>query len=358
MRIALIEIGGSHDECLYAQIRFLKSMDGLYLTLICDESLRPNIENLQGQDESLFVKIRKGKFTQWFDLYALWKKLISEKYDHIILNTAQGSLIKKFMLFPFSSKFKIAGTLHNIEKLEGSFGQKIISQRIDGYFVLSDYLLENIDSENRAVYNVGVYYPIFYPEYPTMDVEKNEDDIWICVPGQVELKRRDYLSLFSTIKTHGLNKNIKFLFLGRCEHMHGDGQLIKDKISDLDLEDHFMLWDSFIDPVLFYNIVKLSDYIMPLIHPDHVSYALYQNQISGAFNLGFGYRIPFLLHEAYSNNNDFMDNAVFYNQGSMMKLINLLEKPEKDQYFQSPKWTFEHQKGNYLGHVFSAFKDV
>lgn len=53
-----------------------------------------------------------------------------------------------------------------------------------------------------------------------------------------------------------------------------------------------------------------------------------------------------------------MDNAVFYNQGSMMKLINLLEKPEKDQYFQSPKWTFEHQKGNYLGHVFSAFKDV
>lgn len=352
MRIALIEIGGSHDECLYSQIRFLKSREKLHVTLICDESLSDNIEYLKGQDETIFVRVRDGKFTQWYDLYLLWKKLINAKYDKIILNTAQGSVIKKFMLFPFSKKFDITGTLHNIEKLFGSFGQKIISRRMDGYFVLSDHLLEKIDKEIKSKYRIGAYYSIFYPEYPQLEIEKKEDEIWICIPGQVELKRRDYLSLFNAIEKHGLNKHMKFLFLGRCEHRHGDGQLIKEKIRELELEEQFMLWDSFIDPVLFYNMVKKSDYIMPLIHPDHVSFALYEHQISGAFNLGFGYRIPFLLDELYSDYKDFEENAVFYGQDSIMSVVNQLKKPDKSDFFQSPKWSFDYQKENYLDHIF------
>ena len=62
-KIALVEMGGSHDECLYAQIRYLKA-DGHHVTLICNSSLKSNVEYFDGLDAVHYIELRTANGTQ------------------------------------------------------------------------------------------------------------------------------------------------------------------------------------------------------------------------------------------------------------------------------------------------------
>lgn len=340
MKIALIEIGGSHDECLYSQIKILKSVENVHLTLICDSSLKEHVSYFDSIDKIEFVKKTKGFWAEWFvafKIYSLYKK---ENFDNIIFNTAEGKKITKLLLLPFSAKTKFFGTLHNTNKIKNSTSQKLISQKIQKYFVLNDYL---VHEKHKHIF--ASYYPIFFPNYPQANIEKPKDTIWVCIPGQVELKRRDYSSLFDNIEKTKLEKNIQFIFLGPCEHSHGDGNYIKERIKKLNLEKQCMLWDNFIDVTLFHTIAKNSDFLLPLIHPQHVSYSLYSHNISGAFNIAFAYKIPLLMEESFSSHLDFKDNSIFYNIDNMLSKI---KKPEPNKkFYQEQKWSFDFQKEKY-----------
>ena len=349
MKIALVEAGDSHDECLYSQIKILKSSQHVYLSLICNDKLRENTEGFDLVDEKIFIPLRSG-LKRWWDIFQLKKKLLKEKYQKIIFNTAQGTLIKKLFFFRLDKKAELIGILHNTSKLENSYSQKIISKRIHKYILLRDHLLQNIKPSVQRNFIIETFYPIYFPDYQELTLDKNKSDIWICIPGQVELQRRDYTALFDSIRKNGIKPGIKFILPGRCEHLHGDGRYVKEEILKLDLKKHFILWDDFIDVRSFHSVIKKSDFILPLIHSQHVAYSLYRYRISGAFNLAICYKIPLLLEagSVFSKYEDFKDNSIFYETSTMMQTINTLQKIERDDLYKHKKWEFSFQREKYL----------
>lgn len=345
-KIALVEMGGSHDECLYAQIRYLKAA-GHHVTLICNSSLKPNVDYFDGLDTVHFIELRSG-LKQWIDLRIIRKILKQGKFERIVFNTAQGNVLKNLFLLPKSKGVKRFGIIHNLRKLQNSHSQKVITRNLDGYFVLNDYLIDQVDSEIKESVNLHPLYTVFYPDYPAKELEKSANEIWICIPGQVELSRRDYDSLFDSIKNFGIQDHIKLLFLGRCEHADGNGSYIKKRIKSLGIEKNVVLWDSFIETDEFYGMLKASDYILPLIHSAHDSYSLYEYQISGSFNLAFGFKKPLLMENSFSEYNDFKNTSKFYDTSSLMEVINGLKGTDKNDFYSDEKWTFDQLKQSFL----------
>ena len=346
MKIALIELGASHDECLYSQIKIIKSDKNIHLTLICNASLEENAKYFDLIDKKTFVTLRKG-LKEWVDLYKLWRQCKIEKFDKIIFNTAQGKTISKFLHFPFGKQTKFYGTLHDTRKIKSSHSQKSISKKVKHYFILNEYLEQNIDKKDTEKLSFSVYHPFLFPNYPDLVSTKKDNEIWICIPGQVELKRRDYKSLFKSIEKHGLNKNIKFILLGRHGHTHGDGKYIKEEINRLDVEDQFLLWENFIPVETFHSMLRYSDYVLPIIHEGDLSGDLYKNQISGANNLAVGYKKPMLIETSMADEmSDY--NPIVYDKIDLVKIINNLDLNKSLDCYNNKKWTFGFQKETYL----------
>lgn len=345
-KIALVEMGGSHDECLYAQIRYLKA-DGHEVTLVCNSSLKSNVEYFDGLNKVHYIELRSG-LKQWIDLRIIRKILKNGKFDRIVFNTAQGNVLKNFFLLPKLKNVQLYGVIHNLRKLQGSHSQKVITKNLDGYFVLNDYLIDKVDSELRRSVNLNPLYTVFYPEYPSKEQNKDPKDVWVCIPGQVERGRRDYDALFDSIEKSGLSNHIKLLFLGRCEHADGDGTYVKERIASLGIEKNIILWDAFIETDEFYGMLNASDYILPLIHPQHDSYSLYEYQISGSFNLAFGFKKPLLMEDSFSGYEDFKNTSVFYSIDNLMEVVDSLQSSNESKFYSDKKWNFEGLKNTYL----------
>jgi ADP-heptose:LPS heptosyltransferase len=213
MKVAIIEIGGSHDECIYSQIKILKSVEGIHLTLICNDSLKENVKYFDLVDKKVFVQLRSG-YKQWGDVCRLWRFCKKEGFNKIIFNTAHGSPVSRLLLFPFNKLTKFYGVLHQPKKTITSHTQKKISKKVAHYFVLDNYLESVVGRKDKNKFTVSSFYPVFFPDYPEQEVKKENNEIWIGIPGGVELSRRDYGALFDSIQKYGINKNIKILLLG------------------------------------------------------------------------------------------------------------------------------------------------
>lgn len=346
MKVALLEIGTSHDECLYSQIKFIKSEKKYHLTLIANNVLADNIKNYDLVDKINLIDVGEGT-SQLLNLWKLRNKLISEKFDKVIINTAQSGVVKNLMLMPFPKKIEFIGVLHNTKKLIKSFSQKLISRKIKKYFVLSDYLLEKSKSISETKFKFESFYPIYFPQHEKVDLKKLNSEIWIAIPGNIEFKRRDYLSLFDSIDKFGLNKNIKFILLGNINNGKEDSKIIKNKIQSMNLKESFVTFNSYVDIDTYYSYLEYSDFILPLIHIDPNKDTTYKYRISGAFNLAFGFKLPLIMENYFKEFDDFKDNSIFYSPDNMIEIINNI-KISKTNVYTENKWDFEFQKHKYL----------
>ncbi len=348
MKVAIVELSGSHDECIYSQLKFIKSLEGVSISLFCSRNLQNNIEYFDLVDNVYCIDIHDG-LKGYLHLRMLAKQIRQHNFNKVILNTAQGRKIMRLLKHSLGKNTEIIGILHNLRKLNGSNSQKKISAKLKKYYLLSDYLTEKVDKTKHKKLQFGAFYPIFFPEYPEQKLKKKKGEIWISIPGQVELKRRDYKALFDALETEKIAEHIKFILLGRSGHQHGDGAYIKRRLKTLEIKNKFIIWDDFVQTDLFYSYLKKSDYIMPLIHSGHQSFELYEYQITGAFNLAYGYKIPLLMEDSLKNIQDFKETSVFYNQENVIKVINNLKPVEEKNSFDIyQKWTFECQKEKYL----------
>lgn len=322
MNVALIELSSSHDECLYTQIKLLKSRDHVHVTLIVNECLAMPITYYDLDIKVHMVKSRKG-FKGLVDSFKLRQFLLSEKFDTIIFNTASGKAIRNLLIMMPQKGIKYIGTVHNTLKLKKSTTQKYISKYVKKYFVLNDYLTAEADYSNLTI---GTYYPIDFPAYPIDSLLKNENEIWICIPGQVESKRRDYHTLLDQIEQYGLGNHIKLILLGKSNHT-AEGNSISDRIKKIGISNQVNMWDGFVDTKTFYQYITASDYILPLIHWDHVSGKLYKHQITGAFNLAYGFQIPLLMEKEFCHQVKYIDPCLQYPHEDLLSFINILAKP-------------------------------
>jgi predicted nucleotide-binding protein (sugar kinase/HSP70/actin superfamily) len=74
------------------------------------------------------------------------------------------------------------------------------------------------------------------------------------------------------------------------------------------------LFDTFVSAEEFDAYLKVTDLIWPMVHPNTQSADEYfKNQISGAMNVSFAYKIPMLIHQEYGIQWEDFSNSITYN---------------------------------------------
>ncbi|MBK1438642.1 hypothetical protein JHJ32_01455 [Parapedobacter sp. ISTM3] len=354
IRIALVEIGGSHDECLYSQCLFLQGHAHVTLVVTADLEARLGDYHWMASSTKVFGFHSSASF-QWKNIWKVYRYLKSQRFDRIVFNTAQGGLKKLFVL-PFPEKTVMLGVIHNTSKFYTGIGQKLINRRVKRYFVLNDYLLPSVSRLTGLRF--ASYYPIFFPEWASADtIQKPDGALWIGIPGEVSSKRRDYAVLLDTLKAWKEKRDVKFILLGRLSA--GDRNWIIKQLNDHpDLSAHIIYFEQFVPIATLHAYMRLCDAVMPLIHPCTQGFSDYLNhKISGAFNLAFAYRKPLIIEQSFSAIQDLCENAVFY-AGSELKdtfftqLMAVLPKIKEGAY-RHAKWAFNAQQQAYL-----AFTEV
>lgn len=349
--IAIIEFDNSHDELLYSQVKFLKTSN-LNPHILINEELEKRLHFLKEYGQLKSFPLAKNFFKRIKMILEIFQYIRSNHISKIILNSAHGILVRDFCLLA-PGNIEIIGVLHYVDKLSGSFTQKLISSSVNKYFVLNDYLLQLIKDNNSK--HLQSFYPIYFNSFNKIDTGKNKNEIWITIPGPIEFLKRDYLGLFNNIGN--LTADIKFIFLGRSDT--ADGRELKEIAEQNGLLNNCKFFDRFIDWDLFLSYLSDSDIIMPLIHPSNPRFEDYlYKHISGSFNLSFGLGIPMLIHESFSDKSDFQISSIFY---SVDKLLDILMecslKRDKLQELRNnilsySKFSFDFQSKNYIDFLY------
>lgn len=345
MKIAIVELSVSHEECIYSQVSFLKE-DKNEVSLIVHPNIKKQIAytDLLSNIDIVDFDNLKG-FKSLKKQLALAKQL--NKFDKVILNTASSSKqLRNIACFLLFSKVECIGVLHNTKKLQKSFTQKVISFKIKKYFVLSDFLKNNAIVKNPKI-KLESFYPIFFPDYQKDKLSKNENDIWFCIPGRVEFYRRDYFFLINQLDKKEISKNIKFIILGNINTK--DGLLFRTEIEEGKLANHFVFFDKFIENDLYYKYIKASDYILPLLKKEDVSYLKYK--ISGTFNLAYGFKKIIFFNEFYSEVNDLSKNGISYDDSSFIQKLNTIDSLQLKDVYADKKWSFKYQQEKYMNFI-------
>jgi hypothetical protein len=268
--------------------------------------------------------------------------------EKLVINTAAWSAVK---YLPFLLRdIEIMGVIHSVDKLKSSGTQKLLAKKIKKYFVLSDHLLDQTKQYRHLRFSS--FYPIFFPSFNTAAMEK-EDQFWICIPGQVEYKRRDYDALIDTI-SENLDNRVRFVLLGRHNHNAGDGEKLKAALKSKGLSKYFLFFDDFIDDALFHAWLQASDLIMPLPHEDG---RYVKNAISGTFNLAYAYKKPQLMPKSFASIEEFSSSTLFYGKGELVNLLNgfVLEKSrieaKSEVLANDPRFALDYQTERYRDFV-------
>ncbi len=351
-KAVLIEISTAHDECLYSQLCFLRD-SGYEVELICSSVLKENVSVIASGFTTTFFSFGKNVISDFKNLLNIRRYLLRNKFSKVIFNSADGIKIRNLLFFPFPKEIEFAGILHDSEKVIRSGNQKFINKKIKKYFVLSDYILDYVRSLNLEKQKFESTYIIFQPEYDSIKISKPADEFWVCIPGRVEQKRRDYNQLLKNLSQTRLNEKVKIILLGTSDDKFKIQ--LKEIINKLNLTKQFILFEKFLDNETFYSYLKLSDIVLPLIHPSAVWFNKYfRTQISGSYIMAYTYKIPLLCEKSFSIYEDFNDTSFFYEVDNLIEKINEFASDKnhfikkKGSMYQLPKWNYDFQKDKYI----------
>ena len=343
-KVAVIELGDSHEECLESTLWFLREQYEVHLYV--SATLKSRIAHLRTYCDRVEIVKYNSREVSIKASFSLATKLRKNAYKAIFLNTAQGR-IKFLCLFSMFTKSKFVGILHNIKKLQKGWGQKLISNRVSQYFVLNDYLVE--PAQKLTKIPVRAYYPIFYQATSDMPIEKPEGQRWISVPGRVDNKRRDYSFLMQLAHVLKSSSEYKFIILGNIQAT-ADGRELLNQIEHAGLTQSFKTFSTFVDTRIFLAHLKKSDIILPLITPQIKDFDNYlKSKISGSWNMAFAFHKPMLVHPAFLKHADFEENALTIEKiPDKRTLLSLLSLNSSMKVYQHPKWEKSFQKQQFL----------
>jgi len=353
--IVLIEIGGSHDECLLTQMHAIKSL-GHEIVLICTDNIKDRNPIFQNYvDELITIDLAHGKLKDGNEIRTIWKLLKNSGVKKVIFNTAQGNNVRKLCMYALFNKIEFIGIIHTTLKFKASFTQKFINLKIKKYLLLSEYLLSTI-SPPKGV-NVSYFYPI---NLPSFNKSINKKSTVITIIGGVENRRSD-LSGFSRMLVSTKDIDVSYIFLGGVHHDDEGFIALKKQIENLNLSKKVTFFDTFIPQETFDATLQSTDFILPLIHPDTPSSDQYfKNQISGAMSVSFSYKIPLLIHETYQHISEMNNASFYYNEENFPSTLmkSLGERNIKSERMNSnPHYNSDYQEYRYAKFVFPEIKD-
>lgn len=308
-RIALVEIGGSHDECLLTQMHAIQSRGHDIVLITSPEVLDRNPAFATYTNEIFTLDIarlsRKGQARK------VWKLLNAARVDMAVINTAQGKVIRRLCLKALFSKIEFVGIIHTTRMFTESFTQKVIHRKIKKYFLLSEFLMDKVSPQK------GLSLEYFYPlRFPTSEESVERSNKQIAIIGGVEERRKDlsgFLEMIQKIE----DLKIRFVFLGKSDLEKPEVQPFLNAIKEAGLGDRVKTYDHFVSQDEFDKVVRSSDLILPLVHPNTPSADQYfRNQISGAMTVSFGYKVPMMIHEEYQHIEEMREASFYYQQST------------------------------------------
>jgi len=315
MNVLLLEMGGSHIECMYSYLHLFK-VKNHQVHLACNQKLIALFPE-QDQLDGLLILKDKFSFIEQIKAFFLIRNYIKKNnITHLIINTCELKIIRNLFLF-LPKKINCTGLVHNAKKLEKSVTfTKLLSIKMKKYLVLGDFLLKNIQPFHQ--FQVQSFYPIYFPKATNSNVQKPDDAFWICIPGGASHERRDYLLLIESLSKISLPIQIQFIFLGK----YYLNEVVDKSTTESDWwKNHIITFNEEVPYDIFHQYIQQSDFILPLIKMENdTMYGL--ARISGSFNLGLGYKKPFLLPENYQANTDLLPYSLYYkNINHLLDLI-------------------------------------
>lgn len=352
-KVAVVELGGSHDECLLSQFYALKSRDCFVLLVTTQEVYVRNLSFHSLIDELRIIQFRKKAWTDFMQMRRLNAFFKKEGYSKVILNTAQGAHIRNLCLSaPKSIEF--IGLVHTLKKFEGSFTQKLIHRKIKKYLVLNDYFVERIVPPKGI--KVTSFYPLRFPHFDTT-IEKKSGEKWITIIGGVENRRKDLAGSITLMKPL-IENGFRFIFLGKSDFSHPDVIAFNSYLKDAGIEQQVQLFDSFVSADMFDAYLKVTDFIWPMVHPNTPSAAEYfKNQISGAMNVSFGYKIPMFIHQEYAQKWKDFEFAIPYSLDNFTEQVLIASEEQlvlQEKLRTAEKFNPLYQEKKYLDFIFNS----
>jgi hypothetical protein len=316
--VALIELGGSHDECLYAQIKFLQAYGIPVQLVVSDELFERRLDRRHGAERVEVFPAARNRVTEWSLNAKVIKFLKGRGIRQAILNTAHGKGARTLCTLAPRS-LELFGIAHNARRLlNWSVTQSLISRRIKQYFVLSDYIADNLRSR-RLKRAVSSFYPIYFP-MPEEAVDSG-GRFWIAIPGKPEFKRRDYLGLIAALGRSKLASSVQFVVLGNSTA--GNGPEVRRRVAEAGLDESFVWFDRFVDYSTMLGCLGACQAVLPLLHPATDGFENYlRYQITGAFSLARAVGRPMLLHERFAECDEFRSDAMFYREETLIGSID------------------------------------
>ena len=346
-----MEIAGSHDECLFTQIVALKERE-CDVVLVCTKEIRarnPHFE--EWVDHYIELTFDKSTFGNVFLAGRMMRLIRQTGADKVVFNTAQGGHVRNACLLTITRRTNYVGIVHTTRKFEGSFTQKLINIKIKSYLFLSEFLMKKVGDQPGK--KLDYFYPIRFPNTPKL--EKSEQKI-ITIIGGVENRRKDLDGFIDMIESMQ-EDDVHFVFLGKSDENNQDVAKFNQIIREKGLNNLITQFNQFVSQEEFDRYLQDSSAILPLVHPNTPSAEQYfKNQISGAMNVAFGYKIPLLIHEGYEFIEEMKEASVYYskeNFASKVRETNFANLSEEMQ--QNEKWQNEFQEKRYADFVLGSF---
>jgi hypothetical protein len=320
-KVALIEIGGSHDECIYSQIAGLKSAGCEVILALNPILAQRNPQFAEMADQLLEIPIKESSKSERATVRQMISDLKARNVEIIVFNTGQGKLVRNAVFKLFFSKIKCIGIMHTTTKFEGSFKQWMISLKIRKYAVLSQFLMQKAKPAKKL--SLDYFYPL---RFPTTVEQRVSDKVEITIIGGVENRRKD-LDGFIRM-TEGLkNQNVRFTFLGKSDEKLPEVVDFNQKIQKSSIAENVEQFNHFVDQEAFSAQLGRTDAILLLVHPNTRSAEEYFNhRISGAMNVAFGHKIPLLIHDGYQHVDELTSAAIYYNEKNFLSVLEEVKK--------------------------------
>jgi len=315
--LAFIELS-HHTDSIHSHLLFLKDLFRIHLVI--NEWALPYIAT-----SIPLASVRTLKVSGRSALAVAWEtnKILRDLGPKLaFFHTAQGSILRA-LCFLLPRALPLMGLHHNPQKLirYASFSQSLISRRLKHYFVLADYIRENIGPRLSPGIRVQDFYAV-YAEKPAGFREiPRARALRVVVPGRVEQTRRDFFGLLSALEAKPLAEGVEIVVLG--DGSKGQGPQLRERLRALGLDPHFHFFEGFVSEDDMASTLASCDAVLPLLHPGMPQFELFEKyKASGTFNLAYRYKKPLLLHQSLAGLKTYQGLCVGYEMGTLVDTLN------------------------------------
>ena len=322
MRVAIIEIGGSHMENVYTLVHLLQKRE-CEIILVINEKLVSLVYDKQAIKSIVTVPDDITKFSVQLKEYKRLRLLLKkEKVETVIIGTTEIKPVRTLVFFlPVKN---IIGIVHDASKLEKSSTFKnILSLKMKKFIVFGNYILKKLKPLPK--YKIASLDVVYFPKVKQMKLIKPANEFWVVIPGTVSGDRRDYLPLIQQLRTNQLPGQLKIILLG---YFPASEQSIRTALNNWkEAGKHVISFQEYLGYDLFHSYLNHADIILPLMKLENDSFYA-DRRTSGSIHLGLGYQKPFLLPSSFKNEL-VIPFSIYYS--SIEELVDQIRKLTEDQ---------------------------